>query len=321
MKNSLLVILFVLSIWQTQAQSNVFPSNGSVGFGTTTPAYPVHQQVSFLDGYAHVIENTGVNLVRWKIMNATPQGAFEVAVNSSGNTVIQTGKNTSSPTLSILSGNVGIATLSPVYPLDVNGAMHSSVSAGSNLFLSKPTGASIAFDNGSGVSTALIESGSPMAGVGNRLEFWTNTSTNSGIAERMRIDDKGYVGIGTTVPTEMLSVKGNVKAQKMIVTQTGWSDYVFDSFYHLKPLTEVEQFINKNKHLPDIPSAKEVEEKGISVGDNQALLLKKIEELTLYMIEMKKENEVMKKETKKQQEEIELLKNKLNINKSKQENK
>lgn len=109
----------------------------------------------------------------------------------------------------------------------------------------------------------------------------------------------GNVGIGTTMPSEKLSVNGNVRAKKIIVSQSGWPDYVFDSSYALRSLSEVERFIVKNKHLPDMPSAKEVGEKGISVGDNQALLLKKIEEMTLYMIKMNNEIEKLKKENKK----------------------
>ncbi len=74
------------------------------------------------------------------------------------------------------------------------------------------------------------------------------------------------------------------------MTQTGWSDYVFDKTYKLRSLKSLESYINENKHLPEIPTAAEVKDKGISVGDNQALLLKKIEELTLYVIELNKKN-------------------------------
>ncbi|MFL9483218.1 hypothetical protein ACI6Q2_10620 [Chitinophagaceae bacterium LWZ2-11] len=98
------------------------------------------------------------------------------------------------------------------------------------------------------------------------------------------IDAKGY----------KLSVNGNIRSKKITVTQQNWPDYVFDSSYTLAPLSQVEQFIKDNKHLPDVPSAKEVADKGLDVGDNQAVLLKKIEELTLYMIEMKKENTELK---------------------------
>jgi hypothetical protein len=86
-----------------------------------------------------------------------------------------------------------------------------------------------------------------------------------------------------------LAVNGRVSAQKMVITQTGrWPDYVFSKQYQLLSLTEVENFINQNSHLPGIPSAAEVEKKGIDVANNQAAFLKKIEELTLYIIEQEK---------------------------------
>ncbi|MBN8720081.1 MAG: hypothetical protein J0H85_11590 [Sediminibacterium magnilacihabitans] len=115
------------------------------------------------------------------------------------------------------------------------------------------------------------------------------TMQTYGNANQFYLSANSNVGIGTSSPSEKLSVNGNIKTQKLIVTQTGWSDYVFDSSYQLKSLPDIERFIRKNKHLPDIPSTKEVEEKGVSVGDNQALLLKKIEELTLYIIDQQKQ--------------------------------
>lgn len=80
----------------------------------------------------------------------------------------------------------------------------------------------------------------------------------------------------------------------MVVTETGWSDFVFDDDYNLPSLNEVENFINENNHLPDIPSAEDVEENGVSVGEMQAKLLQKIEELMLYVIEQQKEIEMLK---------------------------
>ncbi len=91
-----------------------------------------------------------------------------------------------------------------------------------------------------------------------------------------------------------LAVNGNIYAKKLKVTAANWSDYVFEPKYRLRPLHEVESYIKANKHLPDIPSASEVETNGIDVGENQALLLKKVEELTLYVISLKKEIEVLK---------------------------
>jgi hypothetical protein len=101
-----------------------------------------------------------------------------------------------------------------------------------------------------------------------------------------------------------LAVTGRVSAQKMVITQTGsWPDYVFSKQYHLPSLSEVESFIKQNNHLPGIPSAEEVEKKGIDVGNNQAALLQKIEELTLYAIDQEKKIQ-------KQNEDIAELKNK-----------
>lgn len=98
----------------------------------------------------------------------------------------------------------------------------------------------------------------------------------------------GNVGIGTTNPQAKLAVNGDIFSKKIKVTQTGWPDYVFHSSYKLLSLKDLESYIQRNNHLPDVPSATDVEKSGLDLGDNQALLLKKIEELTLYIIEQDK---------------------------------
>jgi len=99
---------------------------------------------------------------------------------------------------------------------------------------------------------------------------------------------EGNVGIGTTMPgAYKLAVNGNIRA-KEIVVDTGWSDFVFEDNYELMNLNKVEDYIEENGHLPDIPSAKQIEVNGVSLGKSQALLLQKIEELTLYIIEQNK---------------------------------
>jgi hypothetical protein len=104
----------------------------------------------------------------------------------------------------------------------------------------------------------------------------------------MIINGVGNVGIGTTNPTHKLAVNGTIKAKEIIVETTGWSDYVFADDYTLQPLSAVEAHIKTNKHLPGIPSAAEVATDGISLGDMQARLLAKIEELTLHQIAQQK---------------------------------
>jgi len=106
-------------------------------------------------------------------------------------------------------------------------------------------------------------------------------------------------GIASTPKGYKLYVAQGILTEKVkvaIQNTDDWSDKVFADTYQLRSLGEVEAFINKNKHLPDVPSAIEVVEKGVDVGKMDALLLQKIEELTLYMIELKKSNEQLRKE-------------------------
>lgn len=101
---------------------------------------------------------------------------------------------------------------------------------------------------------------------------------------------KRRVGIGTDNPhsSYMLSVNGAVRAKEVTV-DSGWSDFVFEDDYKLRSLEEVESFIEENGHLPEIPSAKEVQENGAKVSESITKLLQKIEELTLYTIAQQKE--------------------------------
>ncbi len=101
----------------------------------------------------------------------------------------------------------------------------------------------------------------------------------------------GDVGIGTAAPDAKLTVKGTVHAEEVKVDlSVPGPDYVFEKDYPLASLDEVAKYIGQNKHLPDVPSAKEMEENGVDLGEMDMILLRKIEELTLYVIELKKEN-------------------------------
>jgi len=108
----------------------------------------------------------------------------------------------------------------------------------------------------------------------------------------------GSVGIGTTKTTGYsLAVNGPAIFTKAVVKlYANWPDYVFAPVYKLPTLPEVEAYINKHQHLADIPSSADIEKDGIDLGDNQAKLLKKVEELTLYMIDLNKKMEALSKE-------------------------
>ncbi|NML21090.1 hypothetical protein HHL16_09410 [Pseudoflavitalea sp. G-6-1-2] len=111
--------------------------------------------------------------------------------------------------------------------------------------------------------------------------------------ERMRISSNGSVGIGTTqiATGYKLYVEGNIRARKVRVDNSTWPDYVFEKEYALMPLSELEQFIQQNRHLPGVPTAAEVHKEGVDLGSNAAIALKKIEELTLYTIDLQKQVE------------------------------
>ncbi len=104
----------------------------------------------------------------------------------------------------------------------------------------------------------------------------------------------GNVGIGTSTPSAMLEVNGTIRSEEVRVEAVNAPDYVFEADYDLRSLREIEEYIQEFGHLPEVPSAAELEEKGMGVSEMNLLLLKKIEELTLYLLEAKGENMELK---------------------------
>ncbi|PSL44630.1 hypothetical protein CLV51_1052 [Chitinophaga niastensis] len=105
----------------------------------------------------------------------------------------------------------------------------------------------------------------------------------------LMVNGGGNVGIGTnTTNGYKLAVNGIIGARRVKVEQITWADFVFQSNYELPSLQYVENFIQKNNHLPDIPSAQQVKEDGLDLGEMNKQLLQKVEELTLYIIELNK---------------------------------
>jgi hypothetical protein len=221
-------------------------------------------------------------------------------------------------------GNVSIGTTSTA----VSGGPKFQVQAMTSSPFGIPTGtsASISLDRSDGNRSAvsLCDYGGTWGG---RLIVGISGNTSTGLSEVFSVFDGGSTMIGTSSSTgTMLNVKGGnviigsvstpagyklfvetgilTEKLKVAVKTTGnWSDYVFDKDYKLLSLGEVESYIKKNKHLPGVPSAEDVVKNGIDMATMDAKLLEKIEELTLYMIEMKKENEAIRKE-------MDILKNK-----------
>jgi len=110
----------------------------------------------------------------------------------------------------------------------------------------------------------------------------------------------GYVGVGTTNPTYRLTVNGGILCEEVkVIGNVPDADYVFEEDYPLAPLSEVESFIKENKHLPNIPSAQEFKTNGYKVGDMDEMLLRKVEELTLYIIQLEKQVKELQEANKK----------------------
>ncbi|WP_286756488.1 hypothetical protein [Roseivirga sp. UBA838] len=194
--------------------------------------------------------------------------------------------------------------------LYVSGTIYSNTNYG--LILSPVSGDAVIKRGNSG--NLMISSG----GTGTDVRFNYNYGGGSGGIRiydggisnhaQLKVNSSGNLSI---IPTgDKVLFESDIETKKVKVTQTpgNWPDYVFSSAYNLRPLIELEHFIQQNQHLPEVPSAKEVETNGQDLGDIQAVLLKKIEELTLYLIQENKENSNLKGQITKVEDENLMLK-------------
>lgn len=215
-------------------------------------------------------------------------------------------------------GNLGIGTIAPSATLEVLGT---AKFGGHNANLDV-SGNPAAYQNLVGTGKMLI-GWNRSAGAG-ETDFIANEgagseggfafySYNNASQERqlLRFLGNGDVGIGTSTPTERLTVNGKIKANEIRVDGNGQPDYVFEEGYKISSLKETEQYIKLNKHLPEVPSAAEAAENGIALGEMNKMLLKKIEELTLHLIEKDKQYGELLNDVKKQELRLRLLEEKL----------
>ena len=176
-------------------------------------------------------------------------------------------------------GNIGIGTTSPSEKLEVVGVMRTI-----NQGLAAAT-----WDN-----LSLWSDGENSYIHANGDEKGLHIKSNTG----GKILLESNVGIGTQNPDQMLTVKGKIHAEEIIVDLAVPADYVFKPNYKLMPLHQVEQFVKTNSHLPEIPSANEITKNGLSVGEMQNKLLQKVEELTLYVIQQQKKIDELERKMK-----------------------
>ncbi|MFC1223643.1 hypothetical protein ACFE6N_07525 [Pedobacter sp. BG31] len=196
-------------------------------------------------------------------------------------------------------GKVGIGTLTPRSRLEVKEWIPAlSISSGkyTEIMADNEVIGSINFYKHYGIAHAaaikLLHAGGPNQYAQAHLAFYTGETQNPFTSipiERMRIASNGDVMIGTTLSHGYkFSVNGNIRAKEIKVEATDWPDYVFKAGYQLLNLHETENYINTHKHLPGVPAAAIVEKEGIALGEMNKILLKKIEELTLHLIDQHK---------------------------------
>jgi len=201
-------------------------------------------------------------------------------VESQGNLKINGGGNHF-----ILNGRVGIGTTTPSQQLSLTGGIGFANQNAIDKKLYSPQDGTLEWFT----HDAAGEHGFAVSHQGARRVYF-NTNGNSYLIG-------GNLGIGTTNPDQKLTVKGKIHAEEVIVDlNVPVADFVFHPTYKLMPLNQVEQYVKTNNHLPEIPSASEVSKNGMNMGEMQNKLLQKVEELTLYVIELNKKNNELEKE-------------------------
>ncbi len=274
------------------------PANGNVGVGTQSPAAKLHigqgnREIRFdYDG-----TNNHYGSLRWAGLQLGNNGSNRIVAGRSvagglldfyvNNT--NDGANYDIGPNGILAmrinhdGNVGIGTSTPSANLEIRGN-------GLRLKLSDTGPEQETNITYSTTSYGIWQTGVNNTGGGS---WWVY---QSGYGYLMNFLSNGNVGIGTTTPKEKLSVNGKIRAHEIKVETANWPDYVFTKDYQLLPLQQTEQHIKEKGHLPGIPSAAEVKANGIDLGEMNAKLLQKIEELTLHLIEQNKRLSAQEKE-------------------------
>ena len=263
-------------------QINILGSNGNVGVGTTTPGDKLEISGGGLrfQRIPTPLTNTGAYGQIFQLTNLV--GTSDGLVYQAD--LHQFRNYDGTPELTVKDGNFGIGTTTPNDRLEIaNGGLR---------FQRIPT----PLTNSTGTYGQIFQL-TNLVGTSDGLVFQSDLHQfrNWDGTPELTIKD-GNLGIGTTTPSEKLSVNGTIRSKEVKVEASPWPDYVFEEGYKLRSLEETKAYIDTHKHLPEVPSAQEIEENGVALGEMNMLLLKKIEELTLHQIELLTEIKNLKSE-------------------------
>ncbi|MFQ6601783.1 hypothetical protein [Flavobacterium sp. C3NV] len=261
--------------------------DGNLGIGTVSPNAPL-DIVSNSYAQGIIIRNRALNdfgnILFYDNFGST--GLAGIGVGSNRIRIMSGGLGDTFERFTITSGGlVGINSISPLNTFEVK----------------VPTSAGISSSDGISIHDGAVHRLGINIGVNSEGEYSYLQAVKGGVGQKNIIINPigGNVGIGTTsTGTHKLAVEGSIGAREIKVQATGWSDFVFKKEYNLPSLEEVEKHITEKGHLENIPNEEEVLKNGINLGEMNAKLLQKIEELTLYVIEIKKENKKQDKEIK-----------------------
>lgn len=296
-------------------------SNGNVGLGTSTPAVRLDVRVNSSGEAAQRLQNsnaTGYSATEY-LDNAGNVALFFGLDNAASNTRINSLNNfplviftNSTERMRITSaGSVGIGTSSPSSRLDiVANAPNADVVRIRNtdttgfpgidyLDNTGVTGLYFGLDNAANTTRLNSVNDKPIV-------ILTNST------ERMRVTSAGSVGIGTSSPSSKLHVNGgDIRVSGGSFIDDGVTlnapDYVFEPNYKLMPLESLKEFLAQEKHLPNVPNAREVKEQGLNLSQFQMRLLEKIEELTLYTLSQQEQIGSLHKENSELRKRLEAL--------------
>jgi hypothetical protein len=327
---TLVIFLFVsqFSFAQWTTNGSVTSTTNAIGIGTTTPVTRLEIDATSVAGGpsnalfllnpsntlgagAAIIFGGPSNIyssgsIRGSLYNASAGGTGKLILGSRNS-----GVNNDELTLS--GGYVGIGTDAPQDKLHVYGGNIRITGAGVSGAASG--GGVTIYDSDNITRRGFLGDGSAgntdiylQADAGGALNFGSN-----GAASRMFINTAGNVGIGTISPDQKLTVNGTIHSKSVLVdTSVPVPDYVFKSDYNLVSLSEIKNYTDKNHHLPGVPAAAEMEKNGISLGDMSMTLLKKVEELTLYLVEKDKTEQELKLINEKQSAALKLQQSQIN---------